>query len=235
MRGAARVNRRYIVGAIVAALVVVGVLVGLSLAGGDDDDGASPESLQGVQEVQRELQGIPQDGIVLGRPDAPVTIVEFADISCPACASFATTTLPTVIDRWVRPGDAKLEFRPIAFINTSSERGALGALAAGRQDTLWQFVEVAYRNQGPEDEDWFTEDLMTTTVERLGMDVDQWRSDFEGDAVVSEFFEHETAASEGGVRLTPTFQLSGPGGERELTGAVGLSEFEEAITAVAAR
>jgi protein-disulfide isomerase len=228
------VNRRYIVGAIVAALAVVGVLVGLSLAGGDDES-VSPDSLAGVQEVQRELQGIPQDGIVLGRPDAPVTIVEFADISCPACAESSRTTLRTVIDRWVRDGDAKLEFRPIAFINPSSERGALGALAAARQNGLWQFVGVAYENQGSESDDWFPEDLQETVVERLGLDVDRWRADFEGDAVVSEFFDHEAAASEAGVRQTPTFHLSGPRGERELIGAVDLPEFQEAITAVAAR
>jgi protein-disulfide isomerase len=226
------VNKRYIVGAIVAALIVVGVLIGVSLAGGDDDGSVAPEDLQGVAAVVQDLEGIPQAGLVLGRPDAPVTIAEYADISCPACAIYSRNTFPEVVDRWVRDGVAKLEFRPIAFINESSERGALGALAAAQQDRLWQFVAVAYHNQGAEDTDWFPEELMTTVVEEVGMDVDQWRQDFDGDAVVEEFLRHGSEASESGVNQTPTFLLSGPAGEEQLVGAVEASEFAQAIESV---
>jgi protein-disulfide isomerase len=224
------VSRKYILAAVAVVLVVVGVLVAVSLTGGDD--GASAEDVQGIAAVQRELQGVPQDGNVLGRKSAPVTIVEYGDISCPACRSASTGSLPEVVERWVRPGEAKMEFRPIAFINASSERGALGALAAARQDQLWGFVQAAYRNQGAETSDWFTEDMMTEIVRRLGMDVEAWRADFEGDAVVNEFFEWESRASEAGVSQTPTFVVSGPRGERTLLGAVGVEEFAAAIEEV---
>jgi protein-disulfide isomerase len=228
------VNRRYIVGAIVAAVVVVGVLVGISLAGGGGDDGptVSADTVQGAAAVKTLMDGIPQDGNVIGDPKAPVTIVEYGDISCPGCRQSSETTTPAIVKRYIRDGTVKMEFRPVAFINTSSERGALGALAAAKQNALWPFITVAYKNQGAESTDWFTEPVMTEVARQLGLDVDKWTADFDGDAVVSEYFGYESQANTDNVHKTPTFIVSGPGGRRELVGAVDLAAFEEAISAV---
>jgi protein-disulfide isomerase len=228
------VNKRYIVGAVVVAVAVVAVLVGVSLTGGDGDEGGSA-GIQGVEAVQEQLAGVPQSGNVLGNPDAPVEIVEYGDLACPACKLAAETTIPETIDRFVRDGQAKLVFRPIAFISPSSERGALGAEAAGMQDAMWSFVEVLYRNQGAETADWLTDAMMEDAAAQLGLDVDRWREDYGGDEVASRYFQRRTEASEASVNVTPTFVVSGPRGERTLTGAVEVSALEEAIAEVGPR
>jgi protein-disulfide isomerase len=224
------VNRRYIIGAIVAAVVVVGGLIGLSLAGSDDK---TVSSIEGVEEVQAGLNGIPSTGNTIGNPEATVEIIEYGDTSCPICKDAAETSVPQVIDEFVRPGDAKLSFRPIAFINRSSERGALGAEAAGMQDAMWAFVNVIYANQGPESEqDWLTDDLMEEAVTKLGLDVDKWTTDYQGEPVASQFFERQTEADADKVTGTPFFVVRGPNGEDSFSGAVGLSRFREAIEKV---
>ena len=131
--------------------------------------------------MQGELEGVPQAGNVLGDPAAPVEIIEYGDLACPACRVASTTTIPEAIDQIVKTGEAKMVFRPIAFISRSSERGALGAEAAGMQDAMWSFVELIYRNQGPEsDQDWLTDELMDDAVEQLGLDVEKWTADYKG-------------------------------------------------------
>ena len=60
---------------------MVGVLVGISLAGGGDDVG--PSSIEDVDAVQREFAGVPAAGNTIGDPDAPVEIVEYGDIVVP--------------------------------------------------------------------------------------------------------------------------------------------------------
>jgi len=223
------VNKRIIMGVIAAAVAVVAVLVGVSLLGGDDD---SPDGVQGVEEAKALFAGIPQSGNTLGEPDAPIEIVEYGDTSCPACKSASESTVPELIDEFVRDGTAKLSFRPIAFINASSERGALGAEAAAMQDAMWPFVEVLYANQGPETEDWLSDELMEEVVSKLGLDVEQWRTDYAGEAVASAFFERRDSATTDKVNATPTFVVTGPRGSRTITGAGNLSDFEDAIAEV---
>jgi protein-disulfide isomerase len=226
------VKRQYWIGIVVAALVVVGVVVGISLAGGGDG-GDAPSSITGASEVQAQLEGVPQSGNVLGDPDAPVEIIEYADLACPACQQASTTTIPEAVDQIVKTGDAKLVFRPIAFISRSSERGALGAEAAGMQDAMWSFVELIYRNQGPEsDQDWLTDELMTDAVEQLGLDVDRWTADYQGEASEQQFIKTDSQAREDEVGVTPTFIIRGPNGEKTVTGAVEVSELQDAVNEV---
>ena len=80
--------------AIAAALGLVAVaLIGRS------DSSAPPTATPVV-----DLSGIPQDGSVLGSPDATVTLIEWADAQCPACRFYTEEFFPTVVDEYVRPG-----------------------------------------------------------------------------------------------------------------------------------
>src|SRR5690606_1906266 len=92
-----------------AVLVVVRVVNASSGGGGDVD-------LEGVEEVNRELRGIPQDGMALGDPKAPVELIEFGDLQCPACAAYAQQILPQVIEGPIKRGEAKLVFRNFTII-----------------------------------------------------------------------------------------------------------------------
>lgn len=65
-----------------------------------------------------------------------------------------------LITDYVRTGKAKLEFRPIAFIRPSSERGALGVEAPALQGQMWSLGTLLYRDQGDESDDWLTDDLL---------------------------------------------------------------------------
>jgi protein-disulfide isomerase len=225
------VKREYWIGIVVAALVVVGVVVGISLAGGDDDD--APSSIAGAAEVQAQLEGVPQAGNVLGDPDAAVEIIEYGDLACPACQLASETTVPETVESLVKGGDAKMVFRPVAFISRSSERGAFGAEAAGVQDAMWSFVSLIYRNQGPEsDQDWLTDELMEEAVAALGLDVERWRADYAGSEAEQSLLENTALAEQDEVSATPTFVVRGPRGERSFTGAVEASELQAAVAEV---
>ncbi len=100
-----------------------------------------------------------------------------------------------MVQKYVRTGKAKMEFRPIAFISESSERGALGAEAAAKQDAIWPFVTTLYENQAPRvPAPWLTDDLMEEAVGKLGLDVDQWKSDYMSNEINSAFFERSDQA-----------------------------------------
>lgn len=227
-------NRAYAIVIGVAAAFVVGILLALSLAGGTGDDEAdgAPAAVVGVDAVSGNLEGVAQAGNVLGDPAAPVEIIEYGDLACPACKLASETTVPEVVAQFVRDGRAKLVFRPIAFISPSSERGALGAEAAAEQDAMWSLVELLYRNQGDESSDWLTDQLLEEAVTVLGLDLDIWRRDYRSATIERRFAVRAAEAQSDGVQATPTFVVRGPRGERTLEGVVGAREVEDAIGAV---
>ena len=224
-----RLPRWAIVATVVAALAVVGVLVAISAGGGD----AQPRGeLTGVQEATALVAGIPQAGDRLGKESAPVEIIEYADLQCPFCASASTRAVPALVDRYVRDGSARLTFRPLAFIGADSERGALAAAAAGEQGKLWQFVELAYRNQGGENTGWLSDGFVTDAATALGIDTAALDTARTGTAAAGVLAAANTAAQSDGVDSTPTFVVVGPKGRVTIKDYANLTEFAAAVSAV---
>jgi protein-disulfide isomerase len=186
-------------GAIVAAVALV--VVALLLRG--EDSAPPPSSTPAV-----DLQGIPQEGVVLGAPDATVTLIEYADLQCPGCRFYTEEMFPAIVNEYVRPGSVKTEFRGFPFIGEDSVKALRFILAAGQQDRLWQLQEALYRNQGGENEGWVTDDLIrTVATEIAGLDVDRLFADAQSDEIVSAAEEAVPQAEAAGIAGTPTFLI----------------------------
>jgi protein-disulfide isomerase len=199
-----------------AAVLIAAVLIGVSVvAGGGDDGGGGDDtsSLRGVTESSALLRGIPQEGIALGRSDAPVTLAEYADFQCPFCREWALRTLPALVRDYVRKGDLRIEFRGLAFIGPDSLTALEAAQAAGEQDKLWNVADLLYWNQGGENTGWVTDELLTDIAAAVpGLDGDQMLADRDSAAVASRITEASAEATRGGISTTPSFQIGKTGG-----------------------
>jgi protein-disulfide isomerase len=146
---------------VLAALVVVGAIL---ISGGSDDEetpaARAPSTRSEAQEVDELYAGIPQDGIHLGKADAPATLVEIADLQCPFCANYSRTALPTVVRDYVRPGRIRYELHLRSFLGRDSVRAAGASAYAAQQDLMYQFVDHFYRNQGPEESGYADSDFI---------------------------------------------------------------------------
>jgi protein-disulfide isomerase len=150
--------------AFLLAAIVVAVVVGSGALSGEDPakDASVVGGVKGTRETTALLRGIPQDGIVLGRPDAPATVVEFVDVKCPVCQGFVLKDGPRIVKDLVRTGRANLELRVIALPrfrpNTLLGRTAVHALVA--RDRAWALTELLFYNQGPETTQWVQPTLL---------------------------------------------------------------------------
>jgi protein-disulfide isomerase len=209
-------NRRLLLlgGAILAAVVVVVVAIVISQGGSDDDGGsggapaASGGQAQRTQstEVKELFGGIPQQGVTLGEPDAPATLIEFADLQCPFCAEYTTGALPTVIQDYVRSGRLKMQLRLLRFIGPDSERGAEVAAAATLQNKGWEYSDLFYRNQGQENSGYATDSFLEQLArETPALDVNQLESDLDSPPAQQLIRQAERQANQLGVSGTPTF------------------------------
>lgn len=215
------------------AIVAIAVLVVVGQGGSDGGDAANVE---GAAEVRAELEGIPQSDLVLGDPDAEVTLIEFGDLQCPVCKSYAEGIVPQVIDSMVRSGETKLAFRNFAFIGEESVDAAAAAIAAGEQGRGWDFVELFYRNQGTEASGYVTDEFLTAIAEGAGVqDIDQWNEARESDRVRQQVEAEIAEAEDLGLTGTPSFVIEGPLVDgKDVLGTPGdAGPLEDAIDAAA--
>src|SRR5205823_8729 len=73
------------------------------------------------REVSSLLHGIPQDGDALGSAGAPVTLQYFGDLECPICRRFTVGALTPIINRWVRRGKLRIEYRSLETASPDAE------------------------------------------------------------------------------------------------------------------
>lgn len=206
-QAAARKRRLALLGGVLAAAVaVIAVVIVISQSGTDDPVSAS----EGAAQANAMFEGIPQEGNVLGDPEAPVTIQEYVDLQCPFCQRFSQDGLPQVIDEYVRTGQAKIELQTLTFIGADSERGARLAWAAAQQDKMWPFVENFFANQGEENSGYADEEFLRRVASGVeGLDVQQAMDARDSAQVTSAIQASQQAAQEANVDSTPSF-LVGP-------------------------
>jgi protein-disulfide isomerase len=195
--------------AVFLTIVAVAVLIVVSQSG---SSGGDSENIVSVAEVERELQGIPQDEMVLGQPDAKVRLLEFADLQCPFCRDYAEEQLPQVIENQVRSGEAKLDYRTFTIIDANSIPAAEAAIAAGKQGRGWNYVEIFYRNQGEEGTDYVNDEFLTAIARAAKVpDIARWNSDRRSASVKAEVEAATAEAERLGFEGTPSFAVQGPG------------------------
>ena len=225
-------RRRLIVlgGVLIAAMLIVAIAVGLSQSGGDEKKGASTTTAQKTDA----FAGIPQDGEWLGDPSAPVVMEEYADLQCPFCARYSTGVLPSLVDRYVKGGRARMRLRLIAILGQDSERAARFAVATGLQDREWQFTERFYANQGEENSGYVTDDFLREIASSVpGLDVDKAFADRDDPSVTRRLAENMSK----GVDSTPSFFVGRRGEDLQPLQLSELSPapFQEAFDAQLAR
>ena len=218
------------------AIVAVGA-VALNLGSGSNKPSAGSDKVGNTAEVAEMLKGIPQSGETLGRADAPVTLVEYADLQCPFCAEWARNALPTLAWDYVRAGKLKIEFRGLAFVGEDSDKALRFALAAGDENKLWHAVELLYWNQGTENTGWVTDAKLDAVATAIGLDGAALRERGDKTPVVHAIAESTTAARDDGVSATPTILVGPSGGtlERVQLRGLGPEGVVPAIESVLAR
>lgn len=209
-----------------AALAIAAVFIAAAVLLRDDGTtAANPNAVV-------DLEGIPQDGAFLGAPDAKVTVIEYADIQCPACRMYMEELFPTVVDEYVRPGKVRNEYRGYPFLGDDSLKGERFLLAAAEQDRLWQLQEALYRNQGAENSGWLTDELIRGVAADIpGLDVDQLFAAAETDEIGQAAQQAAVDAQSAGVTGTPSIFVEIGDDEPYLIVAQTPDQMREALDA----
>jgi protein-disulfide isomerase len=195
------------------ALVAAAIALVVALTGGSSSPVTTTTKLPDAGVVNRLFKGIPQSGNVLGASKAPVTMIEYIDLQCSACRTFETEIMPSVIPKYVRTGKVKVEARPIVAIGADSQRGRRAMEAAGRQNRAFDFAQLLYFNQGPENGGWLNDALVQAAASSIpGLDVPALVKAQDSATVLAQLKGIDAQASADKVGGTPTLYVGKTGG-----------------------
>jgi protein-disulfide isomerase len=246
---AARRKRLAQLGGAAAVIVIAIVVVLIATSGAGKSKNlvvGSSETTKATATVSSLLAGTTQRGTVLGSPTAPVTLRYFGDLECPICADFTLGALPAIIQKWVKTGKLKVEYHSLSTATGKAEQeGAepegmfakqqAAALAAGRQNKAWYYIELFYHEQREEDSGYVTEAFLQGLAQQVpGLNLGQWTSERANPAFTAALAADSREASNEGFTGTPSFLIGRSGGplkKYEYSSLSNASGFEEAFEA----
>lgn len=168
---------------------------------------------------------------VLGNVDAPVTIIEYASMTCSHCAHFHNTILADVKRELVDTGKAKIIFRDFP-LDQFAMKAAMMARCADH-DKYFDLTEVIFRNQ----ERWIKSEDPLKALEQLGT-LAGMDGDYINACLNSAELEHallakvQDAQGKYNIKSTPTFIFNE--GAEQFSGAQDLSKFVETVNKLTA-
>ena len=154
------------------------------------------------------LPAVSKDDFVKGDESAKVTLIEYADFQCPACASYFPFVKMLSLEF---NKDLRIVYRffPLTTIHKNAMISAQAAYAAGKQNRFWEMHDKLFENQN----DWANLSDPKETFLGFAKDLDLDLAKFKTDATSpsTENFIKESAAKAKalGVNSTPTFIVNG--------------------------
>jgi protein-disulfide isomerase len=216
--------------------IVVGIAIAVVIAAaiGIAAYRLSPERVEDAvaPPVTPEAVVVFEDDFILGDPGAPVTMIEFASLTCPHCASFHRDILPQLKKDYIDTGKMRLVYRD--FPTSPVELALAAAMLArcGGEDRFFGFVEVLYRSQ----ERWSRSENPRRELEQIARMGGMSRADFDAcvdDKALLEKLQARTRRDEAryGIRSAPSFILDG----RKLSRVQTVENFRDVLDSALAR
>ena len=190
---------------------------------------AAPPPPPLLADAQAALQ-ITKDDRILGNPEAPITIVEYASLTCPHCAHFANDVLPELKKEWIDTGKARLVLRDFP-LDEPALRAAMIARCAP-PERYYAFADTFFAAQ----EKWVRSGDYREALARLaklgGMGQAEFDTCIKNTDLENKIVEGRLRATqELDVNSTPTFFVNGS----KLAGAPTKEEFEKLLSDLAAK
>ncbi len=167
------------------------------------------------------------DDMVMGLASAPVTIIEYASLTCPHCATFATTVLPDVKTQYVEKGLVKFIYRDFPLDRMALQASKLARCSG--PDRYFAFIDVLFRQQAT----WTRGNDANQIIENLrrlsrlgGMSDAQVDSCLRDTAVENAILEQRMKGErDDKVTSTPTIIING----RKYAGDLSFAEIEKTL------
>lgn len=167
---------------------------------------------------------ISSDDIIIGTPSAKVSLVEYSDFQCPACAAYHPIVNQLLIEL---EGDVTFAYRffPLSQTHKNAMISSQAGYAAHLQDKFEDMYNLLFENQN----DWANEnnpeEIFTGYAKTIGLDIEKFKMDMNSDEAKNAVQEDYQEGVSIGVNSTPTFFLN----NKKITNPGTYDDFKKLI------
>jgi protein-disulfide isomerase len=202
-------------GAVAVAAIAAGVWYGTR----PPAPGLPPAAVAATPDKSALLTVQPNDH-VMGDPKAPITVIEYASLTCPHCAAFHTQILPEIKKKWIDTGKVKLVFRDFPLDQVAAKAAQIAECAP--PDRYFGVIDLIFRGQ-PQ---WATaSDPLAELAKPLriaGLGEKEIKDCLANEAKANEVIADYKGGETLGVNSTPTIFIDG----KQYQGARSVDELD---------
>lgn len=144
----------------------------------------------------------------IGNPSASVTIIEYADFQCPACAA-TSPLLARVMDEYGDQVQLVYRYFPLNSIHPNADIAARAAEAAGHQNKFWEMHNMLFANQNAWSSLSNPTDTLVTYATSLDLNIDQFKADLTSSEIRDRVNRDLKSAEQAGLTGTPSIFVNG--------------------------
>lgn len=189
----------------------------------------APTSFAQAQSVSGLFDNLPMKDDIMGDANAPVTIIEYASMTCPHCRSFHENILPAIKTKYIDTGKVKLILRPFPF--DGDKRGLAAFLLAkcAPNDNYYAMVDALFSTQST----WANPKVNPVPeLQRMsklaGMTDESFKACLSRQDLIDNLIAtRDKAVKDFGVTSTPTLFIN----DQKFSGDLTVEGFEKAIAA----
>lgn len=214
--------------ALIAAAIYFGPAKGnfFATSGGSGSGAAPPPAAQPNDTTPKAPVNVTQGDLpVLGKPNAPVLIVEWGDYQCPFCGRLFEQVEPQVRQQYVETGKVRWAYRDFAFLGQESVDAAMAARCANEQEVFWAYHDMLFESQEGENQGTFSREKLKGFARELGLDTAAFNTCLDSEKYEDAVTVDTNAGRDAGVSGTPTTFVNG----RVVNGAQPFDVFAKII------
>ena len=159
-------------------------------------------------EIPQDILEIKSTDWIKGNPDAELTLIDYADFRCSACAAYSADTKRLVEEF---PKDLRYVFRhfPLVSLHEDAIDISRAAEAAGVQGKFWEMHDLIFQRQSEWEGDTNPVDKFISFAKELGLDEEKYKQDLDNKELNIKINDDLASANQLRLNATPTFFLNG--------------------------
>ena len=201
--------------------IIIGIIIGVGLVSNLEQNTHN----QSVLTKENLIKG----SVLMGSPNAKITIVEFGDYQCTFCYKFHDETMKKITDEYIKTNNVNFIYKDFPLNGKQSILASEAVYCAQKQNKFWEYHNTLYNNWGGENTGWITENVLLGFARDLEMNLDDFSQCLGNSEFRQKVLDNEQFGREIGINATPSFLIFNDNEIYRIIGAQPFEKFEQAF------